>query len=218
MNKTSIISITVLMAALAGVAFGASKGDPSYRVPMGKVRHMDLKDSSSDTKKKTTEKSPQTVTPVQTTTTTTKKPVEPVQVQDAEYLKSVGNLNISVESFQADKNSVLNAIKDLQEIMKTWNYNKWLTYIDAESIAYWEQPSNLKKAQNKLPNKNVNLRNLRDYFTSVFIPSRQGHIVTEIRYVTDTYVKAVEIKDNKDIVCYYFNKIDGQWKVHIPSI
>ncbi len=137
---------------------------------------------------------------------------------DAEYNRSVGNVNVSKDTFENDKKLVLSTIDELAIVMKDRNYRAWLSYIDDESIDYWSRPVNLRKAQKKLPIKGLQLRSLEDYFKFVFIPSRKESAVDEIRYVSQTYVKAIAVKDEQEVVYYYFNKIGDKWMVHLPTI
>ena len=87
-----------------------------------------------------------------------------------------------------------------------------------ESISYWKQKQNLKKAQARLPIKGIQLRTMEDYFKYIFIPARQNRTITEIRYISDKYVKAIEMKESVDYVYYYFNKVDGKWMLHLPPL
>ena len=66
--------------------------------------------------------------------------------------------------------------------------------------------------------KGLRMNSLRDYFTYIFVPSRKGRKVDEIRYDSKTDVKAVQVSKDTDIVYYYFNKVDGKWLVRIPPI
>ena len=74
-------------------------------------------------------------------------------------------------------------------------------------------------AQKKLPNKMLQINTIKDYFNYVFIPSRKISKVDEIRYISKTNVKAVEVREDKSIlVYYYFQKIDGKWLVNLPKL
>ncbi|WP_407428899.1 hypothetical protein [Treponema sp.] len=145
---------------------------------------------------------------------------EPAVISDTddEYSRSVGDIQISRDTFIDDKEKILQIIKDLDSIMKNMNYNSWLSYVEPESIDYWKLRKNLQKYEKHLPIKGIKLRDLQDYFKHVFVPSRKGREVTEIRYISDTYIKAVQVRDNQgDLIYYYFNKINGKWMVHLPT-
>lgn len=151
--------------------------------------------------------------------------VPPVPEKKDEYEKSIGNVSVTKDTFEADKAEIMSIIKKLSTIMKDFDYESWLLYVDSESKAYWSRPANLKKAQSKLPVKGLQLKNLQDYFKYVFVGARIGREVTSIRYVSDSYVKAVQVTEEetsdfeeKYTVYYYFNKINGHWELHLPTI
>ncbi|MCQ2589695.1 MAG: hypothetical protein MJ179_04650 [Treponema sp.] len=141
---------------------------------------------------------------------------------DEEYLRSINNLveeSVTKAEFTDDKSAILTIISDLSEIMETKDAKRWLVYIEPESVNYYSNITNLKKAQKKLPNKAISLNNITDYFNYVFIPSRKRSQVDEIRYISKSNIKAVQVKDDKSIVVYYyFTKIDGKWFIHLPPI
>lgn len=146
--------------------------------------------------------------------------------EDSEYRRSVGTeKNISLDTFNADKAAIVKKISELNAIMAKRDYNSWLKYIDPESQKYWSTPANLAKASEKLPKtvKGLKLRTLQDYFIYVFIPSRNGRTIDEIRYNSADSIRAVQVSKNEDgtnrIVVYYnFVRQDGDWKVYLPRL
>lgn len=149
--------------------------------------------------------------------------VEEVDLEEEEYLRSINNLNeeelVTKQQFNDDKAAILKIIEELSKVMATKDYKKWLTYIEPDSINYYSNPVNLRNAQKKLPNKAIALRNIEDYFNYVFIPSRKRSRVDEIRYISTTNIKAVQVKeDYSTVVYYYFKKINGKWYVHLPPV
>lgn len=150
-------------------------------------------------------------------------PLEEPDVDEDEYLRSIDNLDssesVTKTEFNDDKNAILNAISELSKIMESQDFNKWLSYLEPDSIEYYSNPVNLRKAQKKLPNKTITIRNIEDYFKFVFIPSRQRSQVDEIRYISKSSIKAVQVKEDKSIVVYYyFTKVGNKWLVHLPMI
>lgn len=142
-----------------------------------------------------------------------------VSVEDDEYVRSVGSVSVSRDTFASDKEEVLRIISELDVIMNDFNYKSWVTYVDKDSIDYWKLRKNLQKAEKRLPVKGIKLRDLEDFFKHFFVPARRGKTITEIRYISDVYIKAIQVQDGQDdIVYYYFNKINGKWMVHIPPI
>ena len=141
--------------------------------------------------------------------------------ENAEYSRSVsalGDKTVSFDDFQRDKTDILAVIADLDKSMKNRDYTLWRSYLTPGSISYWSNKLNLQVIATKLPKKGIVLRSLGDYFTNVFIPSRMGRNVNEIRYISRTEVKAVEVQDNKDIIYYEFEKINNRWLVKLPTL
>lgn len=138
--------------------------------------------------------------------------------EDEEFTRSTHDVVITKEEFSSDKKQILEIIKELSGIMDDYNYSAWLKYIDDESKAYWSNPANLKNASKRLPVKNLRLNNLSDYFRYVFVPSRKGRTIEEIRYISRNTIKAVHVNGDQDIVFYYFTKQNGKWFVRIPPL
>lgn len=148
---------------------------------------------------------------------------EVLDEEDEEYLRSTNELTenevVTKEEFIDDKAEILYIISELQEIMENEDTEAWLKYISPDSIRYYSSPVNIRKAQKKLPNKTIQLNGIGDYFKHVFIPSRKRSNVDEIRYISKTNIKAVEVKDDGSTVVYYqFVKVNGKWLVHIPTL
>ena len=142
---------------------------------------------------------------------------------DEEYIRSTNELKndelVTKEEFIDDKTEILHIISELQDIMESEDTEAWLKYISPDSIRYYSSPANIRKAQKKLPNKTIQLNGIGDYFKHVFIPSRKRSNVDEIRYISKTNIKAVEVKDDGSTVVYYqFVKVTGKWLVHIPTL
>jgi len=148
------------------------------------------------------------------------KPQTTSNIDDAEYKRSIKDLNgssVSQDTFNADKKDILKIISELNIIMKQRNFVTWQTYVEPNSVKYWSNRTNLAKIEDRIPGKNK-LNTLEDYFNFVFIPSRIGKRIDEIRYVSSTSIKAVQIDGDSTIVYYNFNKIKDKWMVVIPKL
>ncbi len=139
---------------------------------------------------------------------------------DLEYARSVAGLEgeISFDLFQSDKNEILAIIAKLDESMRNRDYQLWRSYLTPSSISYWSNRMNLQVLSTRLPGDNVVLRDLPQYFTYMFIPSRIGREVTEIRYDSPVAVKAVQVDGNVDLVYYDFVKENGKWLVQLQRL
>lgn len=147
---------------------------------------------------------------------------------DLEYQRSINKIEgdaVSIETFNADKAAIMQKIAEFNVIMTKKDYNSWLKYISDDSKKYWSDTYTLSKASEKLPKelKGVKLKNLSDYFNFVFIPSRKGRQIDEIRYNSAKSVKAVQVtksEDDKTKITVYYNfvKENGDWKVELPPL
>lgn len=152
-------------------------------------------------------------------------PVPEETVYDEEYLRSVGNLSgegvavIPYEVFEEDKNQIFVIINDLDRIMKKKDFNSWFNYLTPESQEYWSNKHNLQQLSLYISaSGGFKINNIREYFETFFIPSRRGRIVDEIRYVTPDYVKVVQYTEQTDIIYYFFEKCDGEWKLWLDTL
>lgn len=148
---------------------------------------------------------------------------EPVieKSKHAEYSRSVSELKgevIPPDVFENDKKTILHIIDDLSEIMIKKDYRRWINYISPQSLAYWQNSANLEAVSARLPVKGLTLKNLEDYFRLIFIPSRLNVTVDEIRYISSTSVKVVQVRGDQDIICYYFEKIKGEWMLILDTL
>ncbi|NLK46388.1 MAG: hypothetical protein GX297_07025 [Treponema sp.] len=140
---------------------------------------------------------------------------------DKEYARSVTTLvgTISKDDFVEDKKDIMKTIEELNEIIKKQDYEAWLKYVSPASKQYWNNPKNLAAVASRLPVKGIKIRSMKDYFLYVFIPARQNSKVEEIRYVSPTITKAVEPKEDEDLIFYIFEKSSsGDWLLKLDTI
>ncbi len=139
----------------------------------------------------------------------------------AEYTRSVSELKgevVTQDVFEKDKKTILRIIDELSDIMIKKDYRKWINYISPQSLKYWQNSNNLEAVSARLPIKGVVLKNLEDYFRLIFIPSRLNVTVDEIRYTSVDTVKVVQVRGEQDIICYYFEKINGEWMLILDTL
>ena len=133
----------------------------------------------------------------------------------AEIAKMAGVSTGIVYSYFQDKKDILDMIDLLETAMRTSNYTKWRSYLTPASITYWQNPRNLQEIESRLPVAGLKVNDLQDYFKYIFVPARAGRQVDEIRYISSTQVKAVQVQDHTDIVYYTFEKINGKWMLNL---
>ena len=147
----------------------------------------------------------------------------PAEADDEEYLRSTQALSadehVTKDEFAEDKAEILRIIKELQKVMEKEDVEAWLKYVDSDSKNFYSNPANIRKVQKKLPNKAIVLNGIGDYFKYVFIPSRKNREITEIRYISKTNTKAVQVNEDKSITRYYqFIKVNGKWYVQLDRV
>ena len=147
----------------------------------------------------------------------------PSEADDEEYLRSTKALSaeelVTKDEFAEDKAEILRIIKELQKVMEKEDVEAWLKYVDKDSKTFYSNPANIRKVQKKLPNKAIVLNGIGDYFKYVFIPSRKNREITEIRYISKTNTKAVQVNEDKSITRYYqFIKVNGKWYVQLDRV
>ena len=232
-------AIGLMMTTLLALSSCSKKNTPEKIVnetQTTKVQELELSEKEAETEIDETQEEPHSIpkpekeekkeempTPVpeKNTKKTEEKP-KPAEEDstpiDEEYTRSVGTVAVTKDKFVEDKTEILRLIEKLSGIMKAKDYRSWLDMLDDESKSYWTKPANLKKAQARLPVKGIKLKTMEDYFKYIFIPARQGRTITEIRYISDKYVKAIEMRDDVDYVYYYFNKVNERWMLHLPAL
>ena len=147
-----------------------------------------------------------------------------IQEEDEEeYLRSTQALSadefVTKDEFTEDKAEILRIIKELQKVMEKEDVEAWLKYVDKDSKNFYSNPVNIRKVNKKLPNKAIVLNGIGDYFKYVFIPSRHNREITEIRYISKTNTKAVQVHEDGSITRYYqFIKVNGKWYVQLDRV
>ena len=142
---------------------------------------------------------------------------------EAEYQRSIQALSaeevVTKDEFAEDKAEILRIIKELQKVMEKEDVEAWLKYVDKDSQNFYSIPANIRRVNKKLPNKAIVLNGIGDYFKYVFIPSRKNREITEIRYISKTNTKAVQVNEDGSITRYYqFIKINDKWYVQLDRV
>ena len=149
--------------------------------------------------------------------------VKAADTDEDEYNRSTQALSaeelVTMEEFAEDKAEILRIIKELQKVMEKEDVEAWLSYVDKDSKNFYSNPANIRKVNKKLPNKAIVLNGIGDYFKYVFIPSRKNREITEIRYISKTNTKAVQVNEDGSITRYYqFIKVNGKWYVQLDRV
>lgn len=134
-------------------------------------------------------------------------------MSDEEIIEEFDGVVITKKDKALAKSEIEQLVSKLNTITAEKDYAQWLTYL---SPAYKEEYSKrevLKKISEELSGiaRGINLKDLRDYFNYIFVPSRQNKRVYDIEYLSPVRVKVLS-KDKKQVlIIYYLEKINGKW-------
>lgn len=137
---------------------------------------------------------------------------------------------ISREEYDITISDVQKLIQTLNGIIRARDYNTWITHLSNSYLAEISSESFLEENTEKLykldqavasrtgknPSsvKKTILKDSRDYFTYVVVPSRTNDRVDEIEFVSQNQVIAytVDTKGTR-LILYNLENSDGEWKI-----
>ncbi|MBN1409999.1 MAG: hypothetical protein JW969_04090 [Spirochaetales bacterium] len=140
----------------------------------------------------------------------TSPPANTDNSEKAEYVPSEKEYN---EAFK----DIETTINRLNEVILKKDYNSWITFLTDEFKDYYGDSANLKKISESptLKAKSIVLRNLKDYFIHVIVPSRIKTKLESIAFVDNNHVKAYGKIYNENAILYYLEKNKDKWKIAI---
>jgi len=150
------------------------------------------------------------------------EPVVEVKPEPAEEKNTIiaefEGVTITKETYDQTKTEMEKIVEKLNRITATKDYTQWRTFLSEEYKEQYSQPLTLKKVSEALPVKGIKLKSLRDYFTYVFVPSRQNVRVDDIKFVSPTRVDVIMQQGNTSLLVYGLENIDGSWKLIPPKL
>ncbi|GMO45455.1 MAG: hypothetical protein Ta2B_26460 [Termitinemataceae bacterium] len=120
---------------------------------------------------------------------------------------------ITPEQFRATKTEIVNFVYQLNTIIRTQNYEKWVSFLDPSYFKTISTPEFLEARSNMeiLRSKNIILESPRDYFFNVVVPSRSQDKVDDIAFVSETRIKAFTVLKGQRLRLYDLEKRDNKW-------
>ncbi len=144
-----------------------------------------------------------------------KKTTPPVveKSSDNEVIAEFDGVEITKKDKAKAKSEIEVVVSKLNKITDKKDYAHWYTFLSDDYISRFSNPRELKSVSKRLPGiyKGVKLKNLNDYFTYVFVPSRQRCRVDDIKYLSPTKVRVIKKYKGKDLVFYNLKKIGNKW-------
>jgi hypothetical protein len=124
--------------------------------------------------------------------------------------------SISQEVFNSTKTDVQQFIQDLNDIIRSRDYDAWVSHLGDDYYAEKNSPPYLAgvSEQPRLKTQKIVLSNAEDYFIHVVVPSRQDDRVDDIEFISPTRVKAYTVNSNGQRLRLYDLESSGDtWKI-----
>ncbi|MDR1100074.1 MAG: hypothetical protein LBL28_06290 [Treponema sp.] len=124
--------------------------------------------------------------------------------------------SISQEIFDSTKVDVQRFIEDMNQIIRSRNYQEWVSHLGDEYFAEKSSPEYLAQTseQPRLKTQKIVLNSPQDYFVFVVVPSRANDRVDDIEFVSPTRVKAYTVTPNGQRLRLYDLETSGNsWKI-----
>jgi hypothetical protein len=147
------------------------------------------------------------------------EPFEAVETpvpESAEVPETFDPTTITKEEFDTTKVEVQQLIQKLNGIIKAKNYAGWVSYLDdvyfgrISSREYLDQINRTERMRKA----NIALRNARDYFVNVVVPSRANDRVDDIEFISQKRVKAYTVSQKGErLRLYDLEKTNEGWKI-----
>ena len=127
-------------------------------------------------------------------------------------------VTITKETYDLTKTEMEKIVENLNRITASKDYSQWLTFLSEDYKRLYSQTVTLNKVSEALPVKGIKLKSLKDYFTYVFVPSRQNVRVDDIKFVSPTRVDVIMKQGNVSLLVYGLENVDGSWKLIPPKL
>lgn len=101
----------------------------------------------------------------------------------------------------------------LNDIISSNDFNTWKGYLSDSYISEYSDSDFLNQLSNNpiLKDYGIKIKNLRDYFRYVVVPSRSNVVISEIQFITENEIKALTYANNRKFVVYSLLKSDNGW-------
>jgi hypothetical protein len=128
-----------------------------------------------------------------------------------------GEFLVSEEEYTRTFEEIREFVDNLNNIIRSADYDGWLTYLSEQYILTTSDPAFLKNQSETplLKQANVQLRSLRDYFIHVVVPSRTHATLDEIEFLDENHIKAIALLRGTRVILYLLERDQDQWKIGV---
>ncbi|RKX74370.1 MAG: hypothetical protein DRP60_10360 [Spirochaetes bacterium] len=124
---------------------------------------------------------------------------------------------VSEELYQQTFDEIEALIKELNQVISKKQYDRWLKYLSTGYIRKYnsQEVLDLINEYPQLKDNGIVLKNLRDYFDWVVVPSRSRAVLGEIVFVGETKVIAYSSFEGKRAKLYQLEKNEDNWSITV---
>jgi len=142
---------------------------------------------------------------------------EPAEAAEETPAESDENYVVSREVYEQTFEEIEAFIKELNQVISRKQYDRWLTYLSTGYTRKYNSPEVLNEINEypQLKDNGIVLKNLKDYFDWVVVPSRSRAVLGDIVFVDEAKVIAYSSFDGKRAKLYQLEKNDGKWKITV---
>ena len=141
--------------------------------------------------------------------TTIEPPVD-VEQPEQEFI-------VTEEIYDKTYSEVEELVMELNIIIRNMDFETWKTFLSDAYIARNSDNAYLQELQERpiLKRENIVLRNLKDYFVYVVVPSRSNATVSQIDFIDEHHVKAISLTRQGPAVLYFLVRSGESWKITV---
>jgi hypothetical protein len=142
---------------------------------------------------------------------------EPSEAAEETPAETEDNYVVSQELYEQTFEEIEALIKELNQVISKKQYNRWLTYLSTGYTRKYNSSEVLNEINEypQLKDNGIVLKNLKDYFDWVVVPSRSRAVLGEIVFVGEAKVIAYSSFEGKRAKLYQLEKNDGKWKITV---
>lgn len=129
--------------------------------------------------------------------------------------------SVSQEEFETTKTEIQQLVQRLNGLIRSRNYNAWVSYLSPDYFAEISSPAYLAKVsqQPRFIQRNISLTTAREYFDNVVVPSRTRDHVDDIEFISHNKIKALTLSSKGErLRLYELEKTQEGWKIIQPSV
>jgi hypothetical protein len=157
----------------------------------------------------------------QTYVTTESTPAQKPPAAQSSAPEKFDPSSISQEEFETAKTEAQQLVQRLNGLIRSRNYNAWVSYLSPDYFAEISSPAYLARAsqQPRLIQRNISLTTAREYFDIVVVPSRTRDRVDDIEFISHNKIKALTLSPKGEwLRLYELEKTKEGWKIIKPSV